>query len=154
MTGLEAIVLQHPFFKGLEAQLGTAISGCARNARFEAGQYLFREGQPANEFYLIREGAIALEMFAPGQTAMVLLTLGPGEIIGFSWLVPPYRWAFDARVTQRLHVLGIDARCLRAKCEADEHLGYEVMRRFLAASIQRLQSTRLQNLDVYRKPGP
>lgn len=154
MAGLESILLQHPFFKGLETALGAAVSGCARNVCFQAESDLFREGQPANEFYLIREGVVALEMRAPGQVARVLLTLGAGEIVGMSWILPPYRWAFDARALQRVHALGIDARCLRAKCEADHDLGYELMKRFLSLSIQRLHSTRLQNLDLYRGADP
>jgi CRP-like cAMP-binding protein len=153
MAGLENILLQHPFFRGLEAQLGVAVSGCARNARFEAGECLFREGQAANEFFLLREGRIALEVHSPGQPPVVLLTLGAGEIAGVSWLVAPYRWAFDGRVLERVHALGIDARCLRAKCETDHDLGYELLKRFLALSVRRLHDTRLQHLDVYGQPG-
>jgi CRP-like cAMP-binding protein len=150
--GLENILLQHPFFKDLETALGSAVSGCARNVRFEADGYLFHEGEAANEFFLIRSGTVALEVHAPGRTAAILLTLGAGEIVGVSWLVPPYRWAFDARALAPVHALGIDARCLRGKCEADHHLGYELMKRFLSLSIRRLHATRLQNLDVYRTP--
>jgi CRP-like cAMP-binding protein len=123
MAGLEKILLEHPFFHGLEAELGTLISGCARNVRFETGAYLCREGDPANEFYLLRQGEVALEIAAPGQPPAVFLTLGEGDIVGTSWLVPPYRWSFDVRAVKPVHALGIDARCLRNKCEADHHLG-------------------------------
>jgi len=153
MAGLENILLQHPFFRGLEAQLGVAVSGCGRNVRFEAGERLFREGEAANEFFLLREGRIALEVHSPGQAPAVLLTLGAGEIAGVSWLVAPYRWAFDGRALERVHALGIDARCLRAKCETDHDLGYELLKRFLALSVRRLHDTRLQHLDVYGQPG-
>lgn len=152
MAGLERILLQHPFFRGLESELGLAVSGCARNVRFDSGVYLLREGEPANEFFLLREGRVALEIHAPGRDPQVLLTLGAGEILGMSWLVPPYRWTFDARAQEPVHALGIDARCLRNKCETDPHLGYELMKRFLAASIQRLHAARLQHLDMYRQP--
>ena len=69
MEGLEKILLRHPFFSGLEAELSTVISGCARNLRFEAGKYLFHEGEPADEFYLIREGSVALEISLTGPIA-------------------------------------------------------------------------------------
>lgn len=153
MTGLERIVLEHPFFKGLETALGTAVSGCARNVRFEADARLFHEGDPANEFLLVREGAVALEVHTPGHEPAVVLTVGAGEIVGMSWLLPPYRWAFDVRALRRVHALGVDARCLRSKCEADHDLGYELMKRFLSLSIQRLHLARLQSLDLYRGPG-
>ena len=109
MEGLERIVLEHPFFAGLGPGFGAAISGCARNLRFGAGQYLFREDESANEFYLIRHGAVALELHSPGQPAIVIATLREGDILDSAWLVPPYRWSYDARATELIRVLGVNA---------------------------------------------
>lgn len=152
MEGLEKIVMRHPFFQGLATKLGPIVSGCARNVVFRPGTYLFREGEPADEFFLIREGKVAVESLVPGLSAAMFLTLGEGELVGISWLAPPYRWGFDARAITRVHAIGIDARCLRDKCDVDNHLGYEMMKRFLSILIPRLHATRLQALDVYRKP--
>lgn len=149
MEGLERIVLAHPFFAGLETQLGHLIAGCARNHRFEAGAYLGRVGDPADEFFLIRQGRVALEILPPGRPPVVFATEGEGQIVGASWLVPPYRWRFDARAMELTRAIGIDARCLRDKCEADHDLGYEMMKRVVAVMTQRLDDTRLQVLDVY-----
>jgi CRP/FNR family cyclic AMP-dependent transcriptional regulator len=151
VEGLERIVLAHPFFAGLEAELGALVTGCARNLRFSPGQYLGHEGDPANEFFLIRHGKVALEILPPGQPAIVFATQGENEIAGASWLVPPYRWRFDARATELTRVIGINAQCLRDKCEADHHLGYAMMKRFLPVIMQQLDETRLQILDVYGK---
>ncbi len=153
VEGLDRILMQHPFFAGLEPEIVQLVAGCGRNLRFEAGQYLFHEGEPANEFYLIRHGRVALEILPPGQPAMVFSTLGEGEIVGASWLVPPYRWMFDARATELTRVVGMDAACLRNKCEDNHHIGYEMMKRFLPVLLQRLQATRLQILDIYGKPA-
>jgi CRP-like cAMP-binding protein len=149
MEGLERIVLEHPFFAGLGPEFAAAISGCARNLRFAAGEYLFREGEPANEFYLIRRGTVALELHSPGQQPVVVATLREGDILNAAWLVPPYRWTFDARAPELVRVLGVNARCLREKCEADHDLGYELMKRFVGAMGERLRATLLQVLDVY-----
>ena len=143
MEGLERIVLEHPFFAGLGPEFGAAISGCARNLRFAAGEYLFREDEPANEFYLIRHGTVALELHAPGQPVIVIATLREGDILDAAWLVPPYRWTFDARAAELVRVLGVNARCLRDKCESDHDLGYELMKRFVGAMGERLRATRL-----------
>ena len=149
MEGLEHILGEHPFFAGFDSAHSRLISGCARNHRFDAGHYLFREGEPANEFFLIRHGKVALEIVASGQAPIVVATLGAGEIVGASWLVPPYRWNFDARAVELTRAIGMDARCLRDKCEADHDLGYEMMKRVVAVMTQRLDDTRLQVLDVY-----
>jgi len=151
MEGLEHILAEHPFIAGFSAEHSRLVGGCARNHRYGVGEYLFREGGPANEFFLIRHGQVALEIVAPGQTPIVFTTLGEGEIVGASWLVPPYRWMFDARAVALTRAIGIDAACLRGKCEADHHLGYEMMKRFLPILVQRLHATRLQLLDVYGK---
>jgi CRP/FNR family cyclic AMP-dependent transcriptional regulator len=151
MEGLEHILREHAFFTGFAPEHNALVAGCARNHRFDAGDYLFREGEPANEFFLIRHGKVALEIVAPGQAPIVFTTLGEGEIVGASWLVPPYRWSFDARAVELVRAIGIDAACLRGKCEADHHLGYEMMKRFLPVLVKRLHATRLQILDVYGK---
>jgi CRP/FNR family transcriptional regulator, cyclic AMP receptor protein len=149
MQGLERIVLDQPFFAGLGPEFGTAISGCARNLRFAAGDDLFREDEPANEFYLLRQGSVALELHSPGQRSLIVATFREGDILDGSWLVPPYRWTFDARALDLVRVLGVDARCLRDKCEADHDLGYELMKRFAGVMGERLRATRLQMADVY-----
>lgn len=149
MEGLERTLKEHPFFAPFAAEHLQLLAGCAKNHRFAAGEYLFREGSPANEFFLIRHGRVALEIAAPGKTPIVFETLGDGEIAGASWLVPPYRWTFDARVLDSTRAIGIDAACLRGKCDADPKLGYAMMKSFLAIFVKRLQATRLQILDVY-----
>jgi hypothetical protein len=79
----------------------------------------------------------------------VTATLREGDILDGAWLVPPYRWRFDARAAELVRALGVNARCLRDKCEADHDLGYELMKRFVSAMGERLHATRLQVLDVY-----
>lgn len=151
MEGLERIVLQHPIFHGLERELGVTIAGCARNVRFGADAFLFREGEPADEFFLVREGRVRLEVAAPGQPPKTFATMGAGEIVGLSWLAPPYRWTFDAQTMEPLRAIGIDARCLRAKCDADARLGYALLKRLVSVLVTRLHATRLQLFDVYGK---
>lgn len=153
VKGLERTIREHPFFAGLDEGFCELVCGCARNVRFEAGQYLFREGEPANEFYLLRHGRVALEVTAPGRGAITVQTVGGGEIVGVSWLIPPYRWTNDARALEPTRAISMDATCLRRKCEADHDLGYEMMKRFVPVLVQRLQATRLQVLDVYGTPA-
>jgi hypothetical protein len=81
----------------------------------------------------------------------VFATEGEGSLVGASWLVPPYRWRFDARATELTRAIGINGQCLRDKCEADHDLGYAMMKRFLPVFVQRLTDARLQLLDVYGK---
>lgn len=148
METLERVVAGHGFFRGLDRWF-PLLTGCASNVRCDADRWLFREGEPADRFYLIREGRVALEIGTPDRGAIVIQTLGPEDVLGWSWLFPPYRWHFDARALEPVLVLALDGVCLRGKCEDDHELGYELMRRFSHVLVDRLQATRLQLLDVY-----
>jgi CRP-like cAMP-binding protein len=153
MEGIESIVREHPFFAALDEAFCQLVCGCAKNVVFEAGRYLFHEGDPADQFYLLRHGTVALQIASPGRGAVTFQTLGEGEIAGVSWLIPPYRWAYDAKALEPIRAIAMDASCLRQKCEADHDLGYELMKRFMSVLIQRLQATRIQILDVYGSHG-
>ena len=149
METLEPILAEHPFLKGLEPRFIQLIVGCASNLRFNAGEFLFREGQEASQFYIIRHGKVAIELGAAQRGVINIQTLGEGEILGWSWLIPPYSWHFDARAVELTRVIALDGKCLRAKCEEDHQLGYEFLKRFLHIIAQRLEATRLQLLDLY-----
>jgi len=146
---LEAVIAEHPFLKGIEPQYIKLIAGCASNVRFDAGQFLFHEGEEANEFYMIRQGKVALEISAIPRAVITVQTIGEGDILGWSWLIPPYRWRFDARALEVTRAIALDGKCLRTKSEEDHDLGYELLKRFSNVITQRLEATRLQLLDVY-----
>jgi CRP/FNR family transcriptional regulator, cyclic AMP receptor protein len=149
IEGLERIVCEHRFFAGLGEAFCKLVAGCAKNVRFEAGQYLIHEDDPADQLYLIRHGRVALQIQEAGRGALTFQTLGEGEIVGVSWLIPPYHWRHDARALELVRAIAMDANCLRDKCEADHDLGYELMKRFVPVLFERLHATRMQMLDVY-----
>jgi CRP-like cAMP-binding protein len=149
MRTLEDVVAGAPLLAGLSRSHLGLIAGCGRNQRIDGGIYLLREGEPADRFFLIREGAVALEIHSPGRGAIIIETLHPGEMVGWSWLFAPYRWQLDGRTVEPTALVAFDGACLRGKCEADHELGYQLMSRFAANLVQRLQATRLQLLDVY-----
>jgi CRP/FNR family cyclic AMP-dependent transcriptional regulator len=125
------------------------IAGCARNRVFEAGTPVLREGGPADEFFVLRAGAVAIETEVPGRGPVTLETLNAGEVLGWSWLLAPYRSAFGARALETTRVVAIDGACLRGKCDADPALGYDLLKLLAAVFAERLQDTRLRLLDLY-----
>ena len=149
MESLERILTEHPFFRNLQPRYLGLLTGCASNARFSTGEFIFREGEEANQFYLIRQGNVALEIYSPQGGPIMVQTLGDGDILGWSWLFPPYRWRFDARAVITTRAIALDGACLRKKSEQDHDLGYELLKRFSRILEERLQATRLQLLNVY-----
>jgi CRP/FNR family transcriptional regulator, cyclic AMP receptor protein len=149
METLERIIGEHPFFADLDSEFTNLMVGCASNVRFKKGDYIFREGDPANTFYLVRKGKVAVEIFAPQREPIIVATLEEGEILGWSWLLSPYQWKHQARAIEDVRALALDGKCLREKCEQNHDLGYEILKRFARIIEQRLEATRLQLLDVY-----
>ena len=147
---LGTLLREHPFFSGLDEPYIEFIAGCGRNVVFEPGAYLFREGDEADQVFIVRRGRVALEINAPGRGAVVLDSSEAGEVIGFSWLFPPYRWQFDGRALEPVRAVALDGLCLRGKCEEDPKLGYELMKRFASILLRRMQSARLRLIDMYR----
>jgi len=149
VESLEAIIADHSFFSDLEQRYVQSLTGCAANVRFDAGTYLFREGEPADHFYLIRQGKAAIEISAPPRKPIIVQTLSGGDVLGWSWLVPPYQWRFHARAVEPVRAIALDGKCLRARCEENHDLGYELLKRFAQVMTQRLEATRFQLLDMY-----
>jgi CRP/FNR family cyclic AMP-dependent transcriptional regulator len=154
MRTLEPVIAGQRFFKGLDPQYVKLITDCAVNMRFNGGDFVFRAGDEADRFYLIRDGRIALEEEFPGRGPVLIQTIDAGEVFGWSWLFPPYRRHYSARALGLMRVLAFDGACLRAKCESDHDLGYDLMKRFAYIVVQRLQATRLQMLDIYSAHEP
>lgn len=148
--GLEEMLRAHPRFKGMPEGFVKAVAGCAKNVIYKPGDYLFHEGDDADDIYMIKDGLVSLEMSAPGAGAMTFMTETTGGVIGLSWLIPPYTWTFDARAKRDTRAIAFDATCLRTKCDADPALGYAVMKQFMPVIVERLHDTRVQMLDLYR----
>jgi CRP-like cAMP-binding protein len=150
MTSIRDLLAAHPFFDGLSAADVDLLAACGTDVRFARGSRVLSGGQPAASFYLLCSGRVALEISVAGREPLVIETLGAGEVLGVSWLFPPYRASFDATAMDDTSAVEMNAAALRRACDGDPRLGYAVMSRFSGLLRDRLQATRLQLLDVYR----
>ncbi len=116
---------------------------------FAPGELIFREGDPANRFYLIHKGKVALESYVRERGTVLIQNIGSGDLLGWSWLFPPYYWHFDARAVEPVEAVFFYGTPLRDECEADHDFGYELLKRMTEVIIKRLQGTRRQLLDSY-----
>jgi CRP/FNR family transcriptional regulator, cyclic AMP receptor protein len=153
MRDLSDVLTDHPFFRGLPSADVALIAGCGSNVHYPANTIIFHEGDAADHFYLLRHGRVALEIASPERGPLAVLTLGAGDVVGWSWLVPPYRMSCDARALEAVRATQFDGACIRRKCEDDPRLGYDLLKRFAGVIGARLRATRLQMLDVYGTPG-
>ena len=143
------MIAEHPFFHGTDAAFLDLVSQGAVVKRFEPGAMLVEDGGVADEFLLLLHGKVALEVAAADRPRRTIQTVGPGEVLGWSWLIPPHRWALDARAVKPTRAISLDAEVLRRALGAHPDAGYRFLLRLLPVIAQRLENTRLQLLDLH-----
>jgi len=146
---IEQLLIDQPFLQGIPPTKLAAMAECAHLVTFRAGEYFFHEGEPADHFYIITHGQAALEVHVPGRGPQIIQTVSANEVVGWSWLFPPYRWHLDGRAQTLIRAIDFNGLCLRGKCDSDHDLGYELMTRFAQTIVTRLQATRLQLIEAY-----
>lgn len=141
------------FFAGVPVRIAAAIGEFTSERNVAIDELLFRQGDSADRFYLVRSGLVAIELYSPGREPVVVDQVPEGEVVGWSWLVAPYRWRFDARAVEPSSLIDIDARALRERFDADPPLGYEVIRRFVPVMARRLSSARERLVECVSEPS-
>ena len=147
--GFEEILGELPAFAGFDQDLIELMAGCARNEHFKAGDTIFTEGDSADHIYILREGDVAIEISTPVSAPMIVETLHAGDVLGWSWLVPPYTHKSDAKAQTDVRAISLDATCLRGKSEDNHHLGYRLFQNWAPLIAKEIWAARLQLLDVY-----
>jgi CRP-like cAMP-binding protein len=147
-TELEQFIADHPFFNGMSAERIAEVVRDAREVIFQAGEVIFHENDPADRFFLIKEGEVALESHVPGDGLVFVETIGPRDVLGWSWLVPPYLWQFAARAVTRTKATALNGAHLLGVCERDPAFGYDLMKRITRIILARLQATRKRLLEI------
>jgi len=146
---LAARVALHPFLAGMNRAQLALLTDCAMATHFKNGQTILREGEFANRFYLIESGKVVLESGTGSGKPLVIETIGPGDLLGWSWMFPPYVWQFTARAVEPTTAVFFYGTILREYCEKDHSLGYELFKLMSVVMMKRLQGARKQMLSVH-----
>jgi CRP/FNR family transcriptional regulator, cyclic AMP receptor protein len=134
----------HPFLHGMPREHLDALVTAASDVTFPARHRIFEDGGFADRFWLIRSGHVALDLQVPGEGPTVIETIGMGELLGWSWMFPPYRWAFGAVTLSPLEAFEFDAKAVRDCCAADPALAHELTQQVAQVLAKRLQATRMR----------
>lgn len=150
-TRLEPMAMRvalHPFLAGMNRAHLALLTDCAMVVHFNPGELIFREGEVANRFYLIESGNVILESSGRSGDPVIIDKVGAGDLLGWSWMFPPYVWHFTARAVERTEAIFFYGTILREYCERDHSLGYELFKRMSAVMIKRLQAAREKMLAI------
>jgi CRP/FNR family transcriptional regulator, cyclic AMP receptor protein len=153
MTKQQISVLgAQPFLRGMPSAQLAELAELCEHVSIPSRARLFDEGSRADRFWIIDAGQVTLDASVPGDGRVTIETLGRGDVLGLSWMLPPYQWRFGAVATQPTQAFVFDARAVRAACDADPLLGYELSKRFSAVVVRRLQATRARLIDACTRP--
>jgi CRP/FNR family transcriptional regulator, cyclic AMP receptor protein len=145
-----SILEAQPLLKGMAERYIELLAEDSMPAEFRTDELILKEGGNANRFYLIVEGRVAVESPVEDGEAVPVEILEPGDLLGYSWLFPPYYWQFDARAIMPTKAYCFHGNHLRKLCEANHELGYELMRRFAEIIYKRLQTVRRKLVEQNR----
>jgi CRP/FNR family cyclic AMP-dependent transcriptional regulator len=143
----------HPFLQGLQPGHLAILTSCAMPTHFAKDQLIFREGEMANRFYLILQGRVSLGAEAPDRPPVPVEQVAAGDVLGWSWMFPPYTWNFTARTVEPVQAIFFYGTWLREQCDADAVLGYELMKRTAAVAIRRLHAARQELVVLAGRHG-
>jgi CRP/FNR family cyclic AMP-dependent transcriptional regulator len=142
-------VALHPFLAGMSRAQLALLTDCAMATHFKKGQTILHEGEFANRFYLIESGKIVLESLDASGKPLVIETISSGDLLGWSWMFPPYTWQFTARAVEPTAAIFFYGTILREYCEKEHSLGYELLKRMSAVMVKRLQAARKTMVDLH-----
>jgi len=148
---MAARVALHPFLAGMNHTQIALLTDCATPVHFEKGQIILREGEMANRFYLIESGKVVLESSDGLGNPVGIDTIGAGDLLGWSWMFPPYVWHFTARAVETTEAIFFYGTILREYCERDSSLGYELFKRMAPIMLRRLQWARKKIVTIHSR---
>lgn len=141
------------FFSGLSEEVVNYLSKCVSIRKIKKGQVLFRQGEHANTFYIVRNGQISIQIPAVMGPILEVQVLGADRVLGWSWLISPYQWSFQAKAVEDSELLEFDGAALLARCEQEPQFGYELLKKFAELMAQRLDAARQKMMDEWNPPG-
>lgn len=153
MDNIRAYLESHEFFGGISSEGLDFLARHAETRALKAGELLFKQDDAAKEFYLLQTGDICVEIPSLYGPPLTIQHLSDGAILGWSWLIEPYQWAFEARVDSDTTFIAFDGQAILAHCESDPVFGYQLMKRFATLMSERLEAARLTMMDTWAAPG-
>ena len=143
----------HTIFSDLDPAHIEVLASHAREQMFNSGDLLFRQDEPAESFYILLAGSIQVEVPSIIGPALIVQSLGADDVLGWSWLIPPYKWTFEAKADHESKVLIFDGKALLAYCEKHSDFGYVLMKHFAGLMSQRLHAARIKMMDSWAPAG-
>ena len=143
----------HEFFYEFSDDLLKFLCECSSTHEVKMGQILFRQGEKADKFYVVRNGRISLQLPAIMGPTLEIQTLDKDQVLGWSWLISPYKWNFQTKAEEDSELLQFDGVAILARCEQEPKFGYELLKKFAGLMSVGLNAAREKMMDEWNPEG-
>ncbi|MDD5462241.1 MAG: cyclic nucleotide-binding domain-containing protein [Methylococcales bacterium] len=143
----------HEFFVEISDDILQFLCECSSTHEIKKEQILFRQGEHADKFYVVRNGRIAMQIPAILGPALDIQTLGKDQVLGWSWLISPYKWNFQTKAEEDSELLQFDGKAILARCEQEPKFGYELLKKFAGLMSAGLNAARQKMMDEWNPDG-
>ena len=143
----------HEFFSEFSDDVLKFLCECSSMREIKKGQILFRQGEHADKFYVVRSGLISIQMPAIMGPALEIQAVDEDQVLGWSWLISPYRWNFQTKAEEDSELLQFDGVAILARCEQEPKFGYELLKKFAGLMSVRLNAARQKMMDEWNPVG-
>ncbi|MEV7285183.1 cyclic nucleotide-binding domain-containing protein [Streptomyces sp. NPDC093252] len=127
----------------------TRLMDLAHEVSFAEDTRIFEAGGNADRFWVLRSGAVSLTQQVTSHQRVTVASLGAGDLLGWSWLFPPYRWDFGAEAFSPVRAYEFEAGAVLVLCEEDPELGMTLIRNVAEILAHRLELTRGRLMEAY-----
>lgn len=152
-SSLKEVLSEAPVFNRMSGDYIERLAGHAVEKSVESGEVLFRIGEPAESFFMLIDGEVSIEIPAVSGPTLQVQRLKAVRVLGWSWLLPPFKWSFNARAETNSRVLVFDGAAVLTDCESDPAFGYEVVKRFSALMAERLDAAHKKMMEQWSPAG-
>lgn len=152
-SNIRQIIGSNDFFAGLDDAALDYLAEHATRRQLAEGKVLFHQGDSATNFFLLISGHLSLGIPALEGPSLELQDIGPGQVTGWSWLMPPNLWNFQARVRTPIDFLEFDGKAILEHCESNPSFGYPLVIRFSSLMSERLQFARRKMMEEWKPLG-
>jgi CRP-like cAMP-binding protein len=144
------MTVEKHLLKALSPEHRERLMALAAEQAFGAGERIFEEREPADRFWVIRSGSVTLDLrVREDDRPMEVSTLRTGDMLGWSWLFPPYEWDFGAEALSPVRSYRFDGLQVQRLCDADPEFGYALLRVVAEILAHRVHRARTRLLDRY-----
>ncbi len=131
-----------PLFADLKDSELKKVLRVLHERTYQAGEVVFREGEPGAGMYIIKRGAVNILIRAPEGGDRVIASLGDRQFFGEMALLEDEARSATCVATERTELLGFFEPDLEGLIERDARLGSRILWR-----LARLMGTRLRTMN-------